>query len=131
MQQRFRYYDATGKERHTDMPEALADAVQKGQISPTSLIWDSHEGGWVRADEHDATHLAVAARLAMGYDPKADLAQGRSGRGAAARHDSGRRKKLPSGEGAGRRALRRVLTLAVIGAAALVAYELLELIAII
>jgi len=126
VQLRFRYYDASGNERHADSPEALAAAVEKGQISPTTLIWDSIEGGWVRADAHDATHLAIAARLALGYDPKADLASGRGGRGSG-KTDSGKRRPLPGAESTGKRFARRALTLAAIGVGAFVTYEILAL----
>lgn len=130
-QLRFRYFDAAGKERHVDAPEQLADAVERGHIVASTLIWDSHEGGWVRAEEHDATSLAIAARLAMGYDPKQDLAAGRNARGGGARHDSGRRRPLPKKqEGVAKRLFRRVLTLALVGVGAVIAYEILALIAI-
>jgi hypothetical protein len=128
VQLRFRYYDASGKERYVDAPEALADAAQKGQIGPTTLIWDALEGGWVRADEHDATHLAIATRLALGYDPKDDLA-GRGPRGTA-RHDSGKRRPLPGAESSAKRVLRRALTLVAIGVGAFITYEILALIAV-
>ena len=130
VQLRFRYYDTSGKERHADAPEALAAAVEKGQIGPTTLIWDAEEGGWVRADAHDATHLAIATRLALGYDPRADLVPGRNGRGAS-RHDSGKRRPLPGSDSAAKRIARRALTLVAIGVGAFVTYEILALLAIV
>ena len=128
VQMRFRFYDESGHERQADTPEALADAVERGQIGPKTLIYDNLEGGWVRAEEHDATHLAVAARLALGYDPKADLAPAKRGAGPASKqngkHNSGA-KRAAAGPRQGPGPLRRVLGLLALAAVAALAVELL------
>ena len=61
MAARFKTIAADGREVVLNDVQAVVEALRDGILGPESMLFDSHQNRWLRADKHDATQAAIAA----------------------------------------------------------------------
>jgi hypothetical protein len=72
---RFRYMTATGEERTAAGPQALAEAVQSGDLLATSMLFDRQDGRWRPADQNEVARIALSGAVVHIPDQGAQLDQ--------------------------------------------------------